>query len=643
MLTKIREKATGILAWVIVIIISIPFALWGVNSYFEGGGEAVVATVEGVDIDLNTFQGAVAEQRRVVTQLMQQNPGSDYFESPAFRRQVLEGLIQNTAETAWADRSGYRVSDETLGRWIRQLPYFQTDGRFDAERYQALVANAGMSVARFEQQQRQELISDQIRSAFTESAFVADAEVDRALVLLEQSRSADYAVLSANDPSVSVDVSEQDITEWYESRRDDYFVPEQMRVNYLVLSVDDIAAGIEISEEEARRYYESNPGRFGRPEQRSVSHILLSLPADADDDAEAAARTRAAELAERARGGEDFAELARTHSDDSGSAASGGDLGVLTRGAMVKPFEDAANALAAVGDVSDPVRSRFGFHVIKLTALREADTAPFDSVRAEIEAELRQRQAEGQYLEGVESFATLVYEQPENLQAAADELQLDIQSSDWFSRDAGDGIAADERFRNIAFSEDVRVDDLNSDAFELDNQRTAAVHRLEVRERRPKTLDEVREEIRQTLVANRRADAVRERGESLLQAINDGASFEQVVADNNLVAASFSGTRSDALDAESRALVPVLFELGWNPGEAVNGGFSTSSGDYLLYRLTEVVDGDPASVDEERREAVRNLLRARAAEGLYRDFQQALREDVEVEIHPGQLGEDPAG
>ncbi len=641
MLTKIREKATGIIAYIIVGIISIPFALWGINSYFEGGGEAVVATVEDVEVDLNTFQQALAERRRVVTQVLQGSPGAEYFESAAFRNQVLEGLIQNTVQTTWADEAGYRVSDEVLGRWIRDLPYFQSDGAFDQQRYQDLLANAGMSVSRFEQQQRQELITDQVRSAFSDSAFVAPAEVDRVLVLLEQTRTADYAVLSANDPAIDVNVSEDEIRAHFESNREAYYAPEQMRVNYVVLSVDAVAETIEVSEEEARRYYDSNEGRFGRPEERRVSHVLIQLPADADEDAVQAARTRAEELASEARGGADFAELARAHSDDSGSASNGGDLGVISRGAMVKPFEDAAYALQSVGEVTDPVRSRFGFHVIKLTELRESRIAPFEAVRDEIQAELGQQLAESQYLESVETFSALVYEQPESLGPAADELGLEIQASDWFSADNGEGMAANARFRNVAFSEDVRIDDLNSEAFELDPQTTVSIHRLETRERRPLELEEVTDRIRRTLESRARAEAVREKGEALLSALEQDKAWDTVVEENGLDVVEFHGTRDEGGDATTRALANELFTLA-RPGQGgvVTGGLATDDGNFLIYRLTEVVDGDPANVSESRREEVRGLLLSRQSEGMYRNFQQALRQNAQVQVFEEQLAGD---
>jgi peptidyl-prolyl cis-trans isomerase D len=632
-LTKIREKATGVFAWIIVIIISIPFALWGVNSYFEGGGQSVVATVEGVDIDLNTFQRAMSERRRVMAQVLQQNVGSEFFQSDTFRRQVLEGLLQNAAESSYAERRGYGVSDAILGQSIRELPYFQVDGQFDSQRYQDLVANAGMGIGQFEQQQRQELISDQIQSAFMASGFISDSDLDRTVSLLEQVRTIDHAVISANDPGLGAEVTDEMVREYFEANRDEFFAPDQMRVSYVVLSVDDVATAIEIDEEEARRYYQANETRFGEPEQRRVSHVLIALDADASEEADSAALETATEIAGRARAGEGFSELARQFSDDSGSAARGGDLGMLNRGSMVKPFEDAAFSLSSVGDVTDPVRSRFGYHVITLTEHRPADIRPFEQVRAEIEQELKRQVAESRYLEAAETFANVVYEQPESLIPAADDLQVEIQASDWFSRDVGEGIASNPRFRRAAFNDEVRLDGLNSEAFELDSNTMVALRQLESRERRQLTLEEAQDDIRALLMQSTRTEAARSLGESLVSDLRSGADWQVLMDEQGLVSDEFEGTRDDAFDQTGRELVREVFGLPAPlPGSPTLGGFTTMDGNYVIYRLTGVEEANPSEVDPERREAIRNVLLRRHSEELYLSFQEALRKQADIEV-----------
>ncbi|GJL80704.1 MAG: peptidylprolyl isomerase [marine bacterium B5-7] len=638
MLTKIREKASGIFAWVIVAMITIPFALWGINSYFEGGGQSVVAEVEGVDIDLNTYQNALSERRRVMAQVLQQNLDSEFFESAEFKRQVLEGLIQNAAEASYAEASGYRISEELLGNRIRQLPYFQVDGQFDPDRYQEVVANAGMSVARFEQQQRQELISNQIRSAYTDSAFVTDEDINNVLRILGQVRTAEYVVIPANDPSREIKISEEDIATAYGKNKDQYFAPEMMRASYITLSVDRIAESIDVDEAELRQYFAENQSQYMTPEERRISHILIQVGDNADDAQVESALNKARELAGRARAGEDFAALAKQNSDDSGSAAKGGDLGVITSGVLVKPVEDAALALEEVGDISDPVRSRFGFHVISLTGYKPAVVAKFDEVKDQIESELKKQSAESRYLEEAERFTNIVYEQPESLEPAADDLNLEIQSTDWFSMDEGDGVAANQRFREAAFSEEVRVEGLNSEAFDFDANSMVALHRLESKDRRQLTLEEVRDQVREKLERTARIDAAHEHGEMLIKSLSEAEDWQTTLAAENLDPVSFDGTREDAYDPLSNELVDELFNVVVPTSNLpVVRGLNTTNGDYVVYRLTSITDADPAKADDARRAAVKNLLKNRQSEDVYLSYLQALREASDVTVFDDAL------
>ena len=637
MLTAIKEKATGIFAWIIVTLITIPFALWGINSYFEGGGEAVVASAEGVDIDLYAYQNALAERRRVLTQIGRDDLDADYFDSREFKMQVLDGLIYDLAESSSAEELGFRVGAERLGDSIRSMAYFQTDGAFDARRYQDLVRNAGISVAQFEQQQRRQLVTEQIRSIFTETAIVTGHDVDRAIMLLEQTRAADYAILSAAELESTPAVTDDEIENEYRENRDAYFAPEQVMVEYLRISLAALAEAVVLDEREALDVYEEEKARFRAPETRRVSHVLVDLAEDAPEEAVREALSKAESIAERARKGEDFAELAKAESSDAGSASVGGDLGVIVRGAMVKPFEDAAYALTEAGQIGDPVRSRFGYHVVKLTELTPESVKPFEEVQAEIEAELRLRHAEEQYVEQVERLGSLVYEEPESLVPAADELQLEVMRSDWFSREQGPGIAAERRVRTVAFGEEVLLEGLNSEAFELDGNVTVALRRIDHKERALRSLAEVSDEIRASLEARARADALAARGEEIIARLTGGAAWDEVVEAAGLAAVAFDGGRAAAADAREREWVRELFALPDATELPHFDGMRLSDGDYLVYRLNEMVDGDPQTVDAARREQVRALIENRRSVGLYLGYRERLRARSDVQIYEDQL------
>jgi len=636
MLTRIREKATGIFAWVIVTIITIPFALWGINSYFEGGGTAVVASAEGVDIDLNTYQRALAERRRMMAQVFQQNLDPAIFESREFKVQVLEGLIQNATQASYAEESGFRIGDDHLGKVIRTLSYFQNDGAFSSQRYQDTVRNAGMSVAGFEQQQRQQMISEQVRSAYAESTILGNDQLNQLIGLLEQQRTADYVLISKGRQDIKVSVSDEEIRKTYDNDQQSYFAPEQLRIEYVELSVATIAEDVELTEAEVQSAYDESKGRYTDPETRKVSHILISLKSDADESAISAAEEKAKGLAEQARAGADFAELARDNSDDTGSARNGGDLGILSKGVMVQPFEAAAYAMSSVGEITDPVRSRFGFHVIKLTELKAESIKSFEAARAEVEAELRQKLAEELFIERTEVLNNRAYEEPESLEAAADELQLDIKVSDWFSRDTGEGVATNERLRRVAFGEEVRVDGLNSEAFELDPNTVVAIRRANHKDRERQPFDAVKDEIRVTLEFKKRSDKVAEFGQALVKELENSGNWDELLEKNELTGLAFTGGRDQGADANQRTLASRLFSL---PASdlPVYGGVEASSGEYMVFRLSGVTEVVAGEVAEERRAAVQARISRRLSDDLFAAYQERLRSESDIQIFEENL------
>ena len=533
MLTAIRERATGWIAWALVILITIPFALWGINSYFEGASKVVVATVNGVDLEQRAYQQALSDHRRSLVQIMGRNVDAEYFSSQAFKLQVLESLIDSNLQAEYLRERGYRVTDEQLVSRIRSIETFQSDGVFDTDRYETLVRNAGLSVEGFEQQQRQQGALEQLRMGLSETAFVMPATIDRAIELLNQRRSASYAVLGVEKFSHSAAVDAAAVRAEYDNNPDRYVNPAEIQVDYLRLSVVDLAQQISVDEDSLKSYYDMNTAQFSRPGSRRASHILISVAADASADVVDATRTQAAGLVLRARAGEDFEQLAREHSGDTGSAGRGGDLGVIRPGTMALPFEEAVFALDQ-GEVSEPVRTDYGWHVIRLTDLRENETKPFTVVRDEIRSVLAREAAEEQFLALAEDFQNIVFEQPGSLEPAADILGLPIERSEWFSRATGTGMAKSVVVRQAAFSDEVRVDRLNSEMLEVDSDTLVAVRYADFREQRKQAFEEVRQGIESELVARTALHAQETAAQALIDALRSGANWHEALAEHQL-------------------------------------------------------------------------------------------------------------
>ena len=635
MLSAIREKATGWIAWIIVILISIPFALWGVNSYFEGATQIVIAVANGVEIEQSDYQRALTQKQRQLVQLAGRDLGTEYLDSPVFKRQVVDSMIDEALAREFSRDRGFRISDNQLNRFIRTTEAFHTNGQFDNERYERLIGNAGLSVQGFQAQQRQQLTTDQMRISLAETAFVSETELNHALKLLNQKRSAVYAILLLEHFLEGVKITDEDISNEFDAKRAVYFEPPQARVAYVELSVARLAAAIKIDDSAVKKHYDDAPRRYSKPGSRSASHILLPLAAGAA--AEEAVRAKAARLVSEARGGADFAELARTYSKDAGSATRGGDLGVIQKGAMVPPFEKAVFALSA-GEISEPVKTEFGYHVIKVTRVSKTEAIPFEEVREDIATALRRRGGEAEFVQLAEQLGNIAFEQPDSLEPLTDQLGLAIQTSDWFSGAMGTGIAANPKVRKAAFSDEVLVDGLNSGVIEIDPDTLIVFRKLEHRERRPMLLEEVSDQIKTTLENRQAMLALEQAGNAILTALTDGTPWAELLGRYGLVEASLPAAVEEITDPQEQAIAVKVFAAPHpGAGAPVFGGGQISPEVFAIYRLDAVTMGDPSAVEQEEREQVRTAILRRQGDLLFDGFRADLRKAADVKIFDDRL------
>jgi peptidyl-prolyl cis-trans isomerase D len=636
MLATIRERAKGWIAWIIVIIISIPFTLWGIGSYLDALNKVVVAEVDGTDIEGNAYQRALDDQRRALQRAMGRRVDPELLNSVALKHQVLEGMIMRHLLIGDVEAQGYRISDAQLREFIHRAAEFQRDGKFDPATYQSALRRAGYTDLQFEEQMRQQNEVYQVRNGFTASAIETKAQIDRLLALRDQKRGFEYLVLKPDHYLQTVKVSPEEVESYYKSNQERFRTPEQVRIEYLTLSVTALAKEMKPSEDELRAAYEGDRSRFVTPEERRASHILIAVPKGASKEDEKAALEKAQALEAKLKAGADFATLAREQSDDSVSAKKGGDLGFVDRGMMDPAFEAALFKLAQ-GDVSAPVRSAFGYHIIKLTEIRPSTQKPFEEVRDQIARDLARKQAEERFIEQSDTFRDLVYEHPESLAPAAEALNLHTQRSDWFAATGGSGIAADPRIASAAFSDDVLHSGNNSETIEIDPDTLVALHVVDHRESQLKPLEAVQSQIEQTLKLQKaRAQAVTQ-GEGLVAALSAGASLNAKAAELGaqvksvgLVARSAKGVDRDLLSAVFRAPRP-------KDDHPSYGGTGLASGGYAVYALEKVVEGDPAKAAEAEIDAVKSTLARRDGLDAFTAYQHGLREHADVKIHEDKL------
>lgn len=635
MLSEIRDRATGWIAYVIVGIIIIPFAFWGVNEYFAGGEDVVVATVGDAEIQQADYRRELDNRRAQMRRMLGENFQPELANSPAFKRGVLEDLITRRLLDQHADEQGYRVGDELLAERIRSNPRFQLNDQFSPDAYRSAVAQMGLNEAGFEAAFRRQIVLEQVAAGVRESAFVTPEQSERLLELLLQERRFDHAVLEAAEFIDGIEVSDAEIRTEYEENPDRYRTPERMRLEYVELSVDELAASISVDEAEIQQAYEREQDRFTTDPVRHASHILIETGSGADEEERREALEKARGLLDQIRDGADFAELAKEHSDDPGSAAKGGDLGRIESGSMVEPFEEALFALDSEGAVTDPVRTRFGFHLIKLTEYEPAEVKPLEEVREQLVREERTRQAEAQFLDQAETFRNISYEQPQSLEPVVEQLDLEIQSTDWFTRNQGTGIAEEPQVREAAFSDDVYSEGLNSQAIELDINSLVVVRVLDKEPASVRPLDEVRTDIEAQLERRKAQQHVDSLGPAIVEELQSGSNWRSVMDEYGLSAETitWSRGRSRGTDGPHPALVDAVFSAPKPSGEQpVPGGVALGDGDFALFRLIEVTEGDVSEASEELRQRVDETLLRRRGEDMLEQFIADLREQADVNI-----------
>ncbi len=628
MLEFIRERATGFIAWIIVIGIALTFALWGLGDYLTPDANVYVAEVGEEKITQNSLQQRYLQNRARLQAALGENFNPAFFSEDALKREALDVLIQENVLVQKLTESGQSVGDTQLNATLQSLEAFKTNGVFDSARYQEQIRLQGESVEGFENRMRRAVLIDQAANSVVQSSFVSDAELDAFVKLRDQQREISILTVPNSLFEDSVEVGDEEIQAYYDENGSRYQTAEKVSVDYLVLDANDLTGDIDIEEDDVRFEYEQRKSEFVVDEQRRASHILIEVDADADDAATAELRAKAQALLDRANAGEDFAELAKANSDDVGSANSGGDLGFFGKGVMVPPFEEAVFALEQ-GQISELVQSSFGFHIIKLTGLQEQRGKTFEEMRAELENEMKRDRAADIVIERSELLTDATYENPETLSVAAEELGLEIKTSELFERNNGTGIASAPEFRNAAFSDEVLEQSNNSEPLQLSGNRIVVLRLKERVAPTPKPLEEVREDILATLKQEAANNAAKELGETLVADIEAGNDIADQLAEKELTwtEAKFYSRNDGSVD---RLILQSAFKL--TEANESSMGIELLNGDYALYKMTEIKEGDPSSLSDEQRQVLKDQQQRARGGSEYTAWLEILRSSTKVTL-----------
>ena len=600
------RKHQRLMLGLILLLILPAFVFFGVSGYDQmmGGGDEV-AVVEGTKIPRQAYEEAHRQQVERLQQMLGGQVDAKLFDTPAARAQTLEGLITQQAVLAEARSKHINVPPGEVQKAILAIEGLTgPDGKFDFDRYQTLLAQQNMTPSMFEARIAQDLTLQQLGNSVQQSVIVPKAVVDRIFELQESQRTVRTHLIDPKDFEAGIQPTDEQIANYYEENAASFQVPESVDVEYVVLDRNQLASTAKISDDELKAFYEGNKAQFTDPEQRRASHILISVPADADEAAKAKAREKAeAVLAQVKAAPEKFDELAKANSDDSGSAEQGGDLGFFARDMMVKPFSDAAFGMKE-GEISGLVQSEYGFHIIKVTGAKGSGEKPFEEVRPELEAMVRQQQAAKRYTELAESFTNTVYEQSDSLQPAVSKFSLELKKAQGVSRNPGPSLPPDSPLRNprllgMLFGDEAIRDRRNTEAMEVSPGVLVSARVVQHHPEKRRPLEEVKDEIKARVIAAEAARRAREEGEKLLASLKgDGK------PDLEKFGAEVTVSRSSPGDFPPQA-IEGIFKLPAQPLPAY-GGIDLGPRGYQLVRLEKA--GGPDAAAEERRQNYRQQV-----------------------------------
>lgn len=628
MLQTIRDHAQGWIAWVIVGLIIITFALFGIEQYAQGPKTIVVAEVNGEEVTDAEFLTLYNRQKN----RLQQQFGEMYdqvVQDEVLRDQVLDSLIQSKLIKQWSEAHNMGISDGQLAATIHAASVFHKDGQFDEETYKTILRNNNLNVARFEQEQRQ-VLTEQQNTQLTAASYLSSQFLTDQLAQLQfQTRSAQTLTLAKAALLADVEVSKAQIEDYYQANLADFEVPKQVKVDYIELSQANLAKALSVTDSELQAYYDENLARFVEPEKRQASHILIRMDAQTPE-AEAQAQAKLSEVQQALSEGQAFAELAKQYSQDPGSAKQGGALGLFQQGMMVPEFDEAVFSMK-VDEVSEPVKTDFGYHLIKLEKVVAKLQKPFADVKADVEAQYRSQAAEKMYFEQLEQLNALAYEQPDSLQPAAEALGLTIQKTDFFSQSGGEGIAQNSDVISAAFSEDVLMNRVNSASIDLEQNRAVVLHLAELEPARQKALTEVEAEIRQRLQDQQAMRLAKKQAEALMAKVASGEAMASLTSEGvTFVEAAALQRQNNQLNAE---VTEKLFKLPKPTSDQASlAVMSLANGDAVVIALTEVQAGEMPKTGAEGLEAQLKQTISQLMAGVESDARtKALLETADIE------------
>lgn len=630
MLEVIRAHSKGWVAKLILTLITVPFALFGIDAYLkDAGAGASVAKVDGATISIQEYRNAMQSLR---DRLQKENPKDIVaLDSPEVKQSVLDRLINTRLLNAEVVNSNFKVTNEQLAQFITSLPEFQQGGKFSQEVYDKLLSQNQMTPSQFEKKMRGELLLQQVRDGVPGLAFTSKAVEDALLSVEHQQREVTIAEIKTADYISQVNVEPSEVQAYYDKHKDKFKVPEQVKLEFVMLSANTLIPKMQTTEDEAKKFYDENASKFQGNEQRHASHILIGVSASSSPEAKAEAKKKAEQvLAEVKKNPTKFSELAKKYSQDPGSAEKGGDLGTFARGSMVKPFEDAAFSMKQ-GEISGLVQSDFGYHIIKLTEI-VGQGQGFEALKPQIRAELMYQKALAKFSEQAEAFSATVYEQSTSLQPVADAYGIPVQKTEWLSYADGAKFFKNDKLMTLVFTNEVLKDKRNTEAVEVSNNTLVSARVIDYKPSAPRSFEEVKGGIADLLKIEKATKLAIDKGVASLASLKSSKD----VADLDWIAPVVVD-RKNAQGLTELTMANV-FKVDTTKLPAYAGVADSKKG-YLLIKVTSVQN---KLADEEAKKSALLDLRTAIASEFSSSYIGTLKADKKIFVNTRLMMSDSA-
>jgi len=636
MLQAMRKKMHGWPSIVLLGVAVFAMSFFGIETYFMSNADSFVAKVNKHEITQRDYQDRVNLLRQQMSAQQGDQFDSSAFEKPEVKLQILDGMIDEQLLLQANDDWGMRVPSQSVRDYIAGIPAFQVNGQFDATSYRAWLTSQRKTPGMFEQEIRSSLAGQLLPDAINNSTLVTTAQIDRFVSLLTQSRNVSYFVIPPPmlDEKVSV-VTDEQIAAYYKAHQADYMNPEQVSVKFIEVNSGDLKLDAELSDEDLHKRYDEEKQRFVQPEQRLASHILINVPANATPEQQKAALAKADKIAAEANAS-DFAKLAEADSQDLGSKRQGGDLGWLEKGVTNPAFDSALFALQK-GQVSKPILSSDGYHIIWLRDVRSGESKPFAEVRDELVKEASTADRDRKYNEVAGKMSDNTYQNPTSLEPAAAALDLPIKTTELFSRKGGEGMAANAKVIDAAFSDDVLVQGNNSGLIDLGNDHSVVIHVDKHVAAAARPLAEVSAEVKQKILDQRIATAASKLSDEALVKLNKGEAIADVAA-----ALKTEVKTVDDATRQNRVVPPALLKQAFLvPHPKADGAefaaVAMDDGNYGLLAVNKVTDGDPSKMSPQELDGLRQQVAQAYGSETRRELIEVLRAKAKIKINKNLL------